>query len=87
MNAMVQMPNTGELQPEHFKNQEYVFSGHFHKRQVKGCINYIGNALPHNYADAWDDERGMMILEHGGAQNILTGGIVPSIARLNYHAY
>ena len=33
------------------------------------CIrdsHYIGNALPHNYADAWDDERGMMILEAGG---------------------
>ena len=71
MNAMVQMPNTGELQPDHFKNQEYVFSGHFHKRQVKGCINYIGNALPHNYADAWDDERGMMIFEHGGAPEYL----------------
>ena len=66
MNAMVQMPDTGELQADHFKNQEYVFSGHFHKRQVKGPVHYIGNALPHNYADAWDDERGMMILEHGG---------------------
>ena len=43
-----------------------MFSGHFHKRQVKGPVHYIGNALPHNYADAWDDERGMMILEHGG---------------------
>ena len=32
MNAMVQMPDTGELQADHFKNQEYVFSGHFHKR-------------------------------------------------------
>ena len=66
MNAMVQMPDTGELQADHFKHQEYVFSGHFHKRQVKGPVHYIGNALPHNYADAWDDERGMMILEHGG---------------------
>jgi hypothetical protein len=27
---------------------------------------YIGNAFPHNYADAWDDERGMMIMEWGG---------------------
>jgi len=29
-------------------------------------VTYIGNAFPHNYADAWDDERGMMILEWGG---------------------
>ncbi len=63
MNAMVQMPDTGELKAEHFKNQEYVFSGHFHKRQKQGAIHYIGNAFPHNYADAWDDKRGMMILD------------------------
>lgn len=66
MNAMVQMPDHGELQASNFKNPEYVFSGHFHKRQAKQNIVYIGNAFPHNYADAWDDDRGMMILEHGG---------------------
>ena len=66
MNAMVQMPETGELQTKHFVNQEYVFSGHFHKRQTQGNVTYIGNAFPHNYADAWDDERGMMILENNG---------------------
>ena len=63
MNAMVQMPDHGELKAEHFKNQEYVFSGHFHKRQKQGKVHYIGNAFPHNYADAWDDDRGMMILD------------------------
>jgi DNA repair exonuclease SbcCD nuclease subunit len=66
MNAMIQMPDHGQLQGDHFVNQEYVFSGHFHKRQTKGNITYIGNAFPHNYADAGDDDRGMMILEWGG---------------------
>ena len=63
MNAMVQMPDHGELKAEHFEHQEYVFSGHFHKRQKQGKIHYLGNAFPHNYADAWDDDRGMMILD------------------------
>jgi DNA repair exonuclease SbcCD nuclease subunit len=66
MNAMVQMPDHGQLQADHFINQEYVFSGHFHKRQSKGSITYIGNCFPHNYADAGDDDRGMMLLEWGG---------------------
>ena len=66
MNAMVQMPDHGELKAKNFKNQDYVFSGHFHKRQTQGKIHYIGNAFPHNYADAWDDARGMMILEKNG---------------------
>ena len=63
MNAMVQMPDTGELKSEHFVNQKYVFSGHFHKRQKQGKIHYIGNAFPHNYADTWDDNRGMVIVD------------------------
>ncbi len=65
MNAMVQMPDHGELQANHFTHQDYVFSGHFHKRQSRGKIHYIGNAFPHNFADSWDDERGMMIMDWG----------------------
>jgi DNA repair exonuclease SbcCD nuclease subunit len=66
MNAMVQMPDHGQLQTGHFQHQELVFTGHFHKRQQKGNVVYIGNAFPHNYADAGDDDRGMMMLEWGG---------------------
>jgi DNA repair exonuclease SbcCD nuclease subunit len=66
MNAMVQMPEHGELTSDQFNGPDYIFSGHFHKRQNKNNIWYIGNAFPHNFADTWDDERGMMLLEWGG---------------------
>jgi hypothetical protein len=66
MNAMVQMPDHGELQAEDFVGPEYVFSGHFHKRQQNHNVIYIGNAFPHNFSDSWDDERGMMMMEWGG---------------------
>jgi hypothetical protein len=72
MNAMVQMPDHGQLQRSHFQHQDYVFSGHFHKRQQSNNIVYIGNAFPHNYADAGDDDRGMMILEWGGKPEYIT---------------
>jgi hypothetical protein len=65
MNAMVQMPDHGEIQENHLHGFEKVFSGHFHKRQARGNVWYIGNAFPHNYADAGDDARGMMILDWG----------------------
>ena len=65
MNAMVEMPDHGEINEEHFVGFESAFSGHFHKRQARKNIWYIGNAFPHNYADAGDDARGMMILEWG----------------------
>lgn len=63
MNAKVLMPDHGELKDDHVSGFEKVFSGHFHKRQARNNIWYIGNAFPHNYADAGDDARGMMILE------------------------
>jgi hypothetical protein len=65
MNAMVEMPDHGEIQAAHFGHYDKVFSGHFHLRQHKNNINYIGNAFPHNFADAGDDKRGCMILEWG----------------------
>jgi DNA repair exonuclease SbcCD nuclease subunit len=65
MNAMIEMPDHGTVQREDFNNFGHVFTGHFHKRQTKRNITYIGNAFPHNYADAGDDERGLMILEWG----------------------
>ena len=63
MNAMVAMPEHGELRGDHFQGFDHVFSGHFHKRQTQRNITYIGNAFPHNYADAGDDDRGLTILE------------------------
>jgi DNA repair exonuclease SbcCD nuclease subunit len=65
MNAMVEMPDHGDIQVDHFGNFDRVFSGHFHLRQQKKNIHYIGNCFPHNYADAGDDKRGMMTLEWG----------------------
>jgi DNA repair exonuclease SbcCD nuclease subunit len=65
LNAMIEMPDHGELQASHVGQFDYVFSGHFHKRQRKGNVIYIGNAFPHNYSDVGDDARGMMILEWG----------------------
>jgi hypothetical protein len=65
MNAMVEMPDHGEVKREDFNNFGHVFTGHFHKRQTKKNITYIGNCFPHNYADAGDDERGLTILEWG----------------------
>ena len=65
MNAMIAMPDHGEINTDHMKGFDKVFSGHFHKRQSNANVWYIGNAFPHNYADAGDDARGMMILEWG----------------------
>jgi DNA repair exonuclease SbcCD nuclease subunit len=63
MNAMVRMPDVGELTLENFNKVEQVFSGHFHKRQKQANVSFIGNWFPHNFADAGDNNRGIGILE------------------------
>ena len=65
MNAMVEMPDHGEISADDFGGVDKVFSGHFHLRQQRKNINYIGNCFPHNYADAGDSNRGMMTLTWG----------------------
>jgi len=65
MNAMVQMPDHGEVKREQFSHFDHVFSGHFHKRQTYKNITYIGNCFPHNYADSGDDDRGLCVIEWG----------------------
>lgn len=72
MNALVEMPDHGGLKKEDFKHQDYIFSGHFHKRQQNGRVHYIGNPFGHNYADVWDFDRGAMFLEWGGEPEYLT---------------
>lgn len=69
-NEMYEMPDRGGLHMNHFHKADWLFSGHFHKRQTKinehGIpITYIGNAFPHDFNDVGDTERGMMTLEWG----------------------
>ncbi len=63
MNAMVRKPDNGKLKKDQLVNNGYVFSGHFHKRQVQGNIHYIGSPFGHNFNDVDDKARGCMILE------------------------
>jgi len=65
MNAMVSMPDHGDIKLDHFGGVGSVFSGHFHLRQQRNNVTYIGNCFPHNFADAGDEDRGMMVLNWG----------------------
>lgn len=66
LNAQIEMPDHGEINKNHFKNVDYVFSGHFHRRQIEQNINYIGNPFGHDYSTSWDFEHGCMMLEWDG---------------------
>jgi hypothetical protein len=86
MNAMVEMPDHGALNSTHFSHQDYVFSGHFHKRQTKGKITYIGNPFGHNYSDVWDFERGAMYLEWGQEPEFMDYADGPRFITINLAA-
>jgi hypothetical protein len=82
MNALVQMPDHGGLKAEDLAKPEMVFSGHFHKRQKRGNVIYPGNCFPHNYADAWDDDRGCTFLDWDGTIEYLAWPDAPKYRTL-----
>jgi len=49
--------------PEDFSGPQFIFSGHFHKRQTFKNIIYIGNTFPTNFGDAGDSERGCAVFD------------------------
>jgi DNA repair exonuclease SbcCD nuclease subunit len=65
MNAKVELPDSPHLaKHDDFKNIDTVFTGHFHMRQQKGRVLYTGNAMPFNFSDANETDRGIMLLEY-----------------------
>jgi predicted phosphodiesterase len=69
-NATIAFRDNGQFNSEQFLAPEMVFSGHFHKRQMKTNkakvpVWYIGNPFGHDFNDVGDTERGMMILKWG----------------------
>lgn len=68
MNSSIECRDHGQFNFEQFNSPEIVFSGHFHKRQLKinkskTSVWYIGNPFGHDFNDVNDKERGMMVLE------------------------
>lgn len=87
MNESVAMPDKGGLHADHFTNCDAVFSGHFHKRQLK--VNehgipvwYPGNAFPHNFNDVNDRDRGCMMLEWGHDPEFIDWPDAPYYSRM-----
>jgi DNA repair exonuclease SbcCD nuclease subunit len=80
MNGKTKMPDHGHLKLDAWDKPKYIFSGHFHKRQKKNNIWYIGNTFPMNFGDSWDDDRGAMILdmEHDGEPEFIKWDQAPS---------
>lgn len=46
-----------------FKRAGKVFTGHYHKRQLKDNVQYIGTPFPFDFNDANDSERGYVVYD------------------------
>lgn len=57
--------NIMEKGPDHsvFDKFTFIFSGHYHKRQMKDNTIYIGNTFPMDYGDVGDNARGLCVLD------------------------
>ncbi len=58
----VEMPTGPDAQ--NYAKPKKIFSGHFHKRQCKSNIVYVGNCFPMDFSDAGDTGRGMCVYDH-----------------------
>lgn len=47
-----------------FDKPKRIFSGHFHRRQTKDNVHYIGNCFPMDFSDANDSARGVAIYQY-----------------------
>ena len=86
LNENIVMPDKGGLHADHFTQCDAVFSGHFHKRQLKvnehGIpVYYIGNAFPLNFNDVGDTDRGYMLLEWDNDPEFINWPDAPSYER------
>jgi DNA repair exonuclease SbcCD nuclease subunit len=52
--------------PDHsqYKAFHKIFTGHYHKRQNRGNVHYIGSTHPMDYSDAGDIDRGMAVYDY-----------------------
>lgn len=54
----------GEYNPENYKGPKRILSGHFHLRQEKNNITYVGNCFSHDFSDVNDwHNKGFAILD------------------------
>jgi hypothetical protein len=66
LNSKMLMPDHGQFPIGDLTGFDMVFSGHFHKRQRKQNVQYIGNCFPHNFSDVDEESnRGIMFLKWG----------------------
>lgn len=87
VNENYEMDANGGLNPDWFK-PEYLFSGHFHKRQQKINANdtkiiYLGNTFPMDFNDAGDRERGCMVFDVDHGPTFLNWKDCPSYDYIN----
>jgi len=67
LNNKILMPDHGQYPIRDLSKFDFVFSGHFHKRQRKQNVQYIGNCFPHNFSDVDEEKnRGIMFLKWDG---------------------
>lgn len=58
------VPQDNGPDPEEFTGPKFIFSGHFHQRQIDKNIIYIGNTFGFDYSDLDDSNKGCCVYDH-----------------------
>ena len=63
---------------------EKIFTGHYHKRQERDNIIYVGNPFAFDYSDANDNAKGLCIVNSDGTHEFVDYNLDRKIYSMNY---
>ncbi len=81
----MEVKDKSSFKPELFDNYKKVFTGHFHKRQEKHNIEYVGSPYQLSYGEAGDTNKGFVVFEPStGNEEFVKYENAPKYAVLSY---
>lgn len=68
-----------------FSNYKKVFTGHYHKRQTRGNIEYVGSPYQLSFGEAGDTNKGFVVFEPStGNQEFVKYELAPTYMKIGY---
>ncbi len=59
----MEIKDKSSFEPSYFSNYKKVYTGHYHRRQEKHNIQYVGSPYQLSFGEAGDDNKGFVVFE------------------------
>lgn len=81
----LELKDKNSFNPDFFTNYKKVFTGHYHKRQQKYNIEYVGSPYQLSFGEAGDKEKGFVVFEPStGNEEFVRYTLAPTYMKITY---